>query len=144
MYLHVYRRTSSGYQGLLDTQGQGASSFSVPSNSVPGRSNVPAFVVQGRRSSDSTNVYRSTMVHQSVTQVQGTHEDAGVTHSFTRYIEGHSGSQQSFTLPASRVETLKLGLSRKGYSDSTIEFIIGAVSPSTRNQYQSIRKNFLI
>ena len=41
------------------------------------------------------------------------------------------------------METIKLGLSRKGYSVSSIDFIIGAERPSTRKQYQSTWKNFL-
>ena len=52
-------------------------------------------------------------------------------------------SQQLFTLPANRVETIILGLRRKGYSDSAIDFIIEAERPSTRRQYQSTWKNFL-
>ena len=83
------------------------------------------------------------MVHQSVRQSQGTHEVASFSHSFSSNISGESVPQQPFSLPASRVETIKLGLSRKGYSVSSIEFIIGAERPSTRKQYQSTWKNFL-
>ena len=101
----------SGYQCFLDTRGQEGDS-SVSAISVPGRSSVPAKMVQ-RRSRDSSKVYRSTVVHHLVTQVQETQKVNKVALPSSRYVAGLRDTFHLFTLQASSEDILKLGLSRK-------------------------------
>ena len=82
------------------------------------------------------------MVPQPAAQGPGPLAAARFLNSVAGNLPRQGFSPEPFHLPASRVETMKLGLRRKGLSWNAIDRIIGACRESTLKQYQSAWKLF--
>ena len=136
--------SSPGYQCPFGSVGPVGSNLSLPSNWCHGGSYGSASSVQRQGCSNSTLVQGSSMVYQSAGQIFGTHSVTSFFNSFARNVQGNSVPPTAFVISASRVETMKWALLRMGYSAQATITIINCEKPSTRRQYQSNWKNFLL
>ena len=137
------RQLGIGYQCLKNSMGQMGVNLSISSDPVAERSSGSPNVVPRERGAYCTLVRSGNVVSQFAEQGPGTRAAASFFNPVPRNIPRQGVPPEPITLPASRVETIRLGLSRKGYSRNSIDRIIGAQRPSTRKQYQSAWKCFL-
>ena len=133
----------SGYQCFVHSMGPVGVDLPLSSNSVAARSSSSAVILPREGSSHSTFVRGCSMVPQSPEPVQGPFPSSSFDGPLPGDTPRQGFSSEPFYLSASRVETISMGLRRKGFSRVVIERVVGACRDSTQKTYQSAWKTFL-
>ena len=116
--------------------------LSFSTNSIARRGSSSSSFLPREGSAYSSLVSGGGVVPQPIEKVPGPFSAARFLGPVSGNLPRQGGSPEPFRLQASRVETIRQGLRRKGYSWSAIGKIVGACRESTNKQYQSAWKLF--
>ena len=117
--------------------------ISFPTSSVNTRDNLETLAVPREGSVDSAVMEECGMVSRPPSEMSVAHSASDVLPIVSDSGGEEDDSPEPLSFPASRVETIRLGLRGAGWSERVIELMISEHEASTQRQYQAVWLKFL-